>query len=571
VATSRLACIGIAALLALPAAAQEVPIYGSLDRVHPVWAPNGMVASQEGIATRIGVEVLEAGGNAVDAAVAVGFALAVTLPRAGNLGGGGFMIVHQAESGETVAIDYRETAPGAAHRDMYLAADGEPDPQLSRFSHLAAGVPGTVAGMALALERYGTMSLADALAPAIRLAEQGFPVSVDLAESLRGLEQRMRAWPATEAIFYKGEGFHAPGEVFVQEDLARTLRLIAEEGTAAFYEGEIADLIVAEMERHGGMITHEDLAAYEALVREPVRGTYRGHEIASMPPPSSGGIHLVQILNILEDYPITEMGALGADTIHHMAEAMKLAFADRAEYLGDLDFVDVPVDGLVSKDYAAEQRELIDPLRATPAETIKPGDPFRYESPDTTHYSVVDEDGNAVSNTYTINFSYGSGIVVEGAGFLLNNEMDDFAAKPGEPNAYGLVQGERNAVEAGKRPLSSMTPTIVLRDGRPFLVTGSPGGPRIITTTLQVVMNVIDHGMNVAEATVAPRVHHQWLPDQLRVETGLSPDTIRILAERGHDVSVQDAMGSTQSILVGDGFLLGSSDPRRPDALTAGH
>lgn len=570
--TVRALVFSLALAFAGNAPAQETAIFSGMDRVHPVWAERGMVATQEATATRVGVEILEQGGNAVDAAVAVGFALAVTLPRAGNLGGGGFMLVHLAESGETLALDYRETAPAAAHRDMYLDADGEPDPQLSRFSHKAAGVPGTVAGLALALERYGTMSLEEAIAPAIRLAAEGITVSADLHDSLAGLRERLQRWPQTAAVFYKDDGaLYSPGETLVQPDLARTLRRIAEDGPQAFYRGEIAELIVAEMERGGGLITRADLATYEPVVREPVRGTYRGYEIASMPPPSSGGIHLVQILNILEADPIGELGFGGADTLHRMAEAMKLAFADRSEYLGDSDFVDVPVAGLTSRDYAQALRERIDPLRATPAESIRPGDPWGYESPDTTHFSVVDAEGNAVSNTYTINFSYGSGILVEGAGFLLNNEMDDFAAKPGEPNAYGLVQGEANAIEGNKRPLSSMTPTLVLADGRPFLVTGSPGGPRIITTTLQVIMNVVDHGMNIAEATHAPRIHHQWLPDELRIETGFSPDTLRILEARGHRIALDDAMGSTQSILVRDGLLLGASDPRRPGALTAGH
>ena len=542
------------------------------DLIHPVYGENGMIATEEAEASRIGLEVLRSGGNAVDAAATVAFALAVTLPRAGNIGGGGFMLVHDAEAGETVAIDYREKAGGRAHRDMFLDAAGEADPEKSRYSGLAVGVPGTVAGMALALERYGTISLADALEPAIELAEQGITVSADLADSLKGMQDRLQRWPSSTAVFYKDGGVpYEPGEILVQRDLAASLRLIAEQGPGAFYDGPIAERIVAAVGRAGGHLSLDDFRRYEAVVREPVRGDYRGFEVVSMPPPSSGGVHLVQLLNTLEGFPIGFLGHNGADTIHLMAEAMKLAYADRAEYLGDPDFVDVPVAALTSEAYAAHLRSLIRRGRTMPAAEIGPGDLSPYESPETTHFSIVDAAGNAVANTYTINFSYGTGVVAEGTGILLNNELDDFSAKPGVPNAYGLIGGDANAVAPGKRPLSSMSPTIVLRDGEPFLVTGSPGGPRIITTTLQIIMNVIDHGMNIAEATYAPRVHHQWLPDELRIEEGLSPDTIRVLEQKGHDVVLGDAMGSTQSIMVTASGLFGSSDPRTPGALTLGY
>jgi gamma-glutamyltranspeptidase/glutathione hydrolase len=456
---------------------------------------------------------------------------------------------------------------------MFLDAAGNADPNLSRWSGLAVGVPGTVAGLALALERYGTLSLAEAVAPAIRLAEEGVTVTADLAQSLQDNEEALKKWPSSAAIFFKPDGSpYEPGDTLVQADLAKSLRAIAEGGPEAFYKGETARLIAAEMERSGGLITTEDLAAYEAVVREPVRGTYRGHEIVSMPPPSSGGVHVVQILNILEDFPIGFLGHNSAETIHLMAEAMKLAYADRSEYLGDSDFVDVPVAGITSKDYAATLRGKISRNRATPSATIKPSDPAPFESDQTTHFSVIDKDGNAVANTYTINFSYGTGLVAEGTGILLNNEMDDFSAKPGVPNAYGLIGGDANAVEPGKRPLSSMSPTLVLKDGEVLLATGSPGGSRIITTVLQVIMNVIDHGMNVAEASIAPRIHHQWLPDELRIEEGVSPDTIGLLEAKGHVVRVQEVMGSTQSILRReDGILFGASDPRRSSALTAGY
>jgi gamma-glutamyltranspeptidase / glutathione hydrolase len=562
-----------ALLIVAPAAlAQQSPVYGERDLVHPVYGQNGMVATEEATATRIGLEVLQNGGNAVDAAATVAFALAVTLPSAGNLGGGGFMLVHDAETGETVAIDYREKAGGRASRDMFLDEAGEADPEKSRYSGLAVGVPGTVAGMALALERYGTISLVEALAPAIELAERGITVSEHLATSLAGAQDRLRKWPSSAKVFYKAGGVaYRPGETLVQGDLATSLRLIAQQGPKAVYGGPIGEKIVAAVVRAGGHLTIDDFRSYEAAVREPVRGDYRGFEIVSMPPPSSGGVHIVQILNTLEGFPIGFLGAGGAETVHFMTEAMKLAYADRSEYLGDPDFVDVPVAALTSKEYAAHLGGLIRRGRARPAVEIGPGDLAPYESPETTHFSIVDAAGNAVANTYTINFSYGTGLVAEGTGILLNNELDDFSAKPGVPNAYGLIGGDANAVAPHKRPLSSMAPTIVLAKGAPFLVTGSPGGPRIITTTLQIIMNVIDHGMNIAEATHAPRVHHQWLPDQLRIEDGLSPDTVRLLEQMGHDVVASDAIGSTQSIMVTAAGLFGSSDPRTPGALTLGY
>jgi gamma-glutamyltranspeptidase / glutathione hydrolase len=574
VISAALASVMFLALLLVAAAAavaQQGAIYSERDLVHPVHGQNGMVATQEAEATRIGLEVLQNGGNAVDAAVTVAFALAVTLPSAGNIGGGGFMIVHDAASGETVAIDYREKAGGKAFRDMFLDQAGEADPEKSRYSGLAVGVPGTVAGLVLALERYGTIGLAEALAPAIELAEQGITVSEDLAASLEDMRDRLEKWPSSTRIFYKAGGApYRPGDTLVQRDLATSLRLLAEQGPKAVYGGPIGAKIVAEVARAGGHLTIDDFRDYEAVVRAPVRGDYRGYEIVSMPPPSSGGVHIVQILNTLEGFPIGFLGHNGAETIHLMAEAMKLAYADRSEYLGDPDFVDVPVAALTSEAYAEHLRSLISRGRARPAAEIGPGDLAPYESPETTHFSIVDAAGNAVANTYTINFSYGTGLVAEGTGILLNNELDDFSAKPGVPNAYGLIGGDANAVAPDKRPLSSMSPTIVLADGEPFLVTGSPGGSRIITTVLQVIMNVVDHGMNIAEATHAPRIHHQWLPDELRIEEGLSPDTVRLLEQMGHTVSVQDAMGSTHSIMVTEAGLFGSSDPRTPGALTLG-
>jgi gamma-glutamyltranspeptidase/glutathione hydrolase len=550
----------------------DVPIYSQRDIIHPVVATQGMVSTQESRATTIGLDILQQGGNAVDAGVAVGFALAVTLPRAGNLGGGGFMLVYDAKAKETVAIDFREMAPASAHRDMFLDEQGDADAELSRYSYLAVGVPGTVAGLALALERYGTLSLKEVIAPAIELAEQGITVSEDLSNSLKAVKERMAPWPASMEIFFKPNGVpYEPGETLIQKNLAASLRTIAEQGIEAFYQGNIAQKIAADMTANGGLITLEDLKNYRPVVRKPVRGRYRGYDIVSMPPPSSGGIHLIQILNLLEHYPISELGHNSAASIHRMAESMKLAYADRSEYLGDPDFVEVPINGLISKDYAAELVKEIDTQRVRPAEEIKPGDPLPFESTETTHYSVVDRAGNAVATTYTLNFSYGSGITANGTGILLNNEMDDFSAKPGVPNAYGLIGGDANAVESSKRPLSSMTPTLVFKDNKLFLVTGSPGGSRIITTVLQIIMNIIDHDMNIAEATIAPRIHHQWLPDELWVEEGLSPDTLAELKDLGHTLEVSDAMGATQSILRLPGRITGFSDTRRPGGLTAGY
>jgi gamma-glutamyltranspeptidase/glutathione hydrolase len=555
------------------AVAQEFPIHSSDDIFHPIIAKNGMIATQEDLATQAGLEVLKEGGNAVDAAVTIGFTLAVTLPHAGNLGGGGFMLVHMGENDETIAIDYREKAPLAATRDMFLNENGEVDPQKTRFSHLAVGVPGTVSGLILALEKYGTISLERALQPAIELAENGFPVDEDLRVSLRFAKKQMQASPASREIFYKQNGSpYEVGDILVQKDLAESLKQIAQEGKDAFYRGEIADRIVDEMEANNGLITKEDLAKYKPVIRQPIRGNYRGYQIYSMPPPSSGGVHLVEMLNILERFPLRSLGHNTAQTIHLMAETMKLAYADRFKYMGDTDFVEVPIKRLISKDYADELSEKINRDRATPSREILPenGD-FIEESTETTHYSVVDKDGNAVSNTYTLNFSFGTGITVPGTGILLNNQMDDFTAKPGVPNAFRLIGGEANAIEPEKRMLSSMTPTIVMKDGKPFLVTGSPGGSRIITTVLQIIINAIDHRMNIAEATNAVRVHHQWFPDELQVERDLNGDTVRLLTEKGHNVVLGGATGSTQSIMSVDGILSGASDPRKPGALTLGY
>lgn len=532
-----------------------------------------MVASQEELASKIGVEILKQGGNAVDAGVAVGFALAVTLPRAGNIGGGGFMMIYDAKKKRTFALDYREMAPVKAYKDMYLDESGNAVEELSRFHGLAVGVPGTVAGLITALENYGSMDLKTVMAPAIKLAEQGIIVTPDLYTSLQSAKERLQKWDSSKPVFFKdgGQSDYQIGDKLIQNDLANSLKLIAKNGRDGFYKGKTAKAIADSVTAAGGLMTIEDLESYKAVIREPVMGSYRGYSIASMPPPSSGGIHIIQILNILENYRIGEMGHNTAETIHVMAEAMKLAYADRAEYLGDPDFVKVPMKGLTNKDYAHSLQQQISQDKARPAKDIKHGQPMPYESDQTTHFSVMDKDGNVISNTYTLNFSYGTGMVANGTGILLNNEMDDFSAKPGVPNGYGLIGGEANAVQGGKRPLSSMSPTLVFKNGKPILATGSPGGSRIITTTLQIIMNVIDHKMNIAEATHAVRVHHQWLPDELRIEKGLNQDTIKLLQAKGQNVVEKGAMGSTQSIMYTDKGFFGSSDPRTPSALTTGY
>ena len=538
---------------------------------HPVIARQGMVVSQRKIASQVGADILAQGGNAVDAAVATGFALAVTLPRAGNLGGGGFMLVYLADTGKTLALDYREMAPALASRDMFLNEVGDVDQKKARYSALSSGVPGTVAGFAYALETYGTMSLEQVMKPAIRLAERGFAVPWDLAEILKVRKTALTRHPETAKIFYKPNGdFYEPGEILKQKDLAKTLKAIVKEGPDAFYGGSIGKLVVAEMARQGGVISLDDLKNYKVQNRTPVTGTYRGFDIVSMPPSSSGGVHIIEMLNILEQYPIKDYGANSAQTIHLMAEAMKLAYADRSEYLGDEDFYDVPIAGLTSKAYAKQLVEGIQIDKARPSSDIKPGQPAPFESPDTTHYSVADKFGNVVANTYTLNFSFGSGIMVTGAGFLMNNEMDDFSAKPGVANGFGLIGREANAIEPGKRPLSSMTPTLIFKDGAPYVVTGSPGGSRIITTVLQLLVNVMDHDMNIAEATVQPRFHHQWLPDSLQLEPGHSFDTETKLKSMGHNVTSSASQGSLQSIMIDKGLFFGASDTRRPGAGAVG-
>lgn len=559
-----------AVVLSTSAAGQpsDSPVIRYEDLTHPALGSSGMVAAQNRLAAQVGAEVLADGGNAVDAAIAVGFSLAVTLPRAGNLGGGGFMLIHDAAGNSNVAIDYREMAPLRATRDMYLDDSGDVDPVRSKFSHLASGIPGTVAGLYEAHRKYGRLPWKRLLKPAIRQARKGVVISYDLAGLLKSRKESLCRNAAACGYFYKKGGVpYEAGELFVQKDLANTLRLIAKHGPSTFYEGAIAELIDAEMRRGGGYVDSASLKSYKPSMRQVVRGTYRGYEIVTMPPPSSGGVHLIQMLNILENFPVTEMGAGAADSIHLLAEVMRLAYADRSKHLGDPDFYPVPIEWLTSKDYARKLAATIDMTVARKSEDVAPGIAPAPESEDTTHFSVIDADGNVVSNTYTLNFSFGSGIAIPGAGFLMNNEMDDFVSKPGIPNAFGLLGGEANSVQALKRPLSSMTPTIVFSDGEPWFATGSPGGSRIITSVLQMVVNAIDHGMNLAEAASAPRMHHQWFPDVLQLESGFSPDTIALLKERGHDLqSSRSSMGSVQTVGFRDGVFRGASDPRRPNA-----
>ena len=544
----------------------------------PVRARHGMVASTNEVASRVGVDIMKRGGNAVDAAIAVAFALQVTHPAAGNLGGGGFMMI-RLRDGRTTAIDYREMAPAAAHRDVYLDKNGNliEGEGGSLVGYRAAGVPGTVRGMELALKKYGSGKLtwAQLVEPSRRLAASGFTVTYELARSLYNNREYLSQYAETKRIYLKGGQFYKEGELFRQPELAATFARLQRFGPNEFYTGETARLIVADMKRNNGLMTMEDLRGYVAKERTPVRGNYRGHEIISMPPPSSGGAVLIEMLNILEGFDLQKTEAGSSDRYHLMAEAMRRAFADRAEYMGDTDFVKVPVPGLIDKAYAATLRASINTDRASTSAEVRAGRPAGYESDETTHFTVVDAQGNAVSNTYTLNNSYGSAAVAKGTGLLLNDEMDDFAAKPGTPNMYGLIQGERNAVAPKKRPLSAMTPTIVLRkDGSLWFTVGSPGGPTIINTVLCIITNVIDYDMNIQQAIDFPRIHHQWLPDELVGEPfGLSGDTQRALTSKGHKLAKLRYLGDAEGIMIEEktGMRLGATDPRRSDGQAVGY
>jgi gamma-glutamyltranspeptidase/glutathione hydrolase len=570
-----LAAVTLLAVFVEPAVAQEQhhgytpPAAGT---THAVVAQHGMVVSQEKLGARVGADVLKRGGNAVDAAVATAFAMAVTYPRAGNIGGGGFMVIHLAERNEDIAIDYREMAPAATTRDIFLGNDGKPDITKSRDSALGIGVPGTVAGLSLALEKYGSgkFTLAQLLQPAIDLARDGFPLADDVADTLASGQRRLSRWPSSPQMLSHADGtpLHE-GDLLVQPDLAATLSAIAAQGPRGFYQGPVAEKIAKAVRDAGGIMTTDDLKSYQAVIRTPVRGTYRGYDIVSMPQPSSGGVVLLESLNILEGFPMPEMKQGSATSLHLLIEAMKRAYADRARYLGDPAFVNAPIATLIAKDYAAKQRASIDLDHATPWTDALSATP-PHEGSNTTHFSVVDAYGNAVSSTYTLNFSYGVGLVAGGTGVLLNNELDDFTAAPGASNAFGLVGFEANLPGPGKRPLSSMTPTIVLKDGKPVLVTGSPGGSRIISTVLQVVVNVLDYHMDVEDAVAAPRLHHQWLPDEVRIERGFPDDVIAALRAMGHTVVEPMGQTSANSIAVTATGLEGAPDPRSRGAEAAG-
>jgi gamma-glutamyltranspeptidase/glutathione hydrolase len=530
----------------------------------PVKALNGMVVSSDSLATQVGVEILKKGGNAVDAAVAVGFALAVTYPQAGNIGGGGFMVIRMA-NGESVTIDFREKAPMKASENMFLDENGNFVPEKSQVGHLSVGVPGSVAGLLLALEKYGTMSRREVLEPAIELAEKGFIVNEGLANAFKNAFEHFKKFPSTMRYFSKNGQPYSAGDRLVQKDLAKVLKLIRDKGRDGFYKGKVADLIVEEMKRGGGLITYEDLENYQPVLRKPVVGNYRGYEIISMGPPSSGGVCLIELLNILENFDLKKYGFGSSYTIHYLVEAMKRVYADRAEYLGDPDFVQIPLDKLLSKEYAKELASEIDTFYATPSSRIIRSVSPTSEGVHTTHYSVVDRWGNVVAVTTTINSYFGSMVAVDGAGFFLNNEMDDFSAKPGAPNQFGLLGSKANSIQPGKRMLSSMTPTIVLKNGKPFLVLGSPGGSTIITSVLQVILNVVDFGMNIQEAVDSPRIHHQWYPDQIFFERrGLPRDVIENLERRGHKlVERAGYQGEVQAILIDEnGVKYGAVDPR---------
>lgn len=537
----------------------------------PLSAKHGMVASVSEIASRIGVETMQKGGNAVDAACAVAFALAVVWPEAGNLGGGGFMLIRKAD-GTMEAIDYRERAPLAATRDMYLDPNGNVIEEASSYGHKAVAVPGTVAGLALAMKRHGKLRWQDAIEPARKLAEKGFILSPYVVQRMRPHEETLSRDPETSRVFLRNKKIYEVGERLIQPDLAKTLARLRTHGPREFYEGETARLIVSDMKQNGGLITSKDLREYEPTIRKPLHGTYRGYEIITMSPPSSGGVALIQMLNMLETFDLASKGHYSSDYFHTLVEVMKRAFADRAAFLADPDFVTVPVEKLISKEYALDAVKTIDPGKATPANQIQSAKISKAEPQNTTHFSIVDAEGTIVSNTYTLNDSFGSGVTVPGAGFLLNNEMDDFTSKPGVPNLFGLLQSEANAIVPRKRPLSSMTPVIVLKGDQPYFAIGSAGGSTIINTVLRIIVSIIDFRMDLQQAIDEPRFHHQWMPDEIYFEPfGINKDTRNALEGRGHKFAPKyffsdtDYMGDAQGILIDPltGIRFGASDPRR--------
>lgn len=537
--------------------------------VHPAVSNSGMVVSQHYLATEVGKTILDQGGNAIDASVAVAFALAVVLPRAGNIGGGGFLVLHNAEENKNYALDYREMAPAAADRDMYLNEDGSVNKSTSRLGYLAGGIPGTVAGMWEAHQKFGSMPWKDLLKPAIQLAQAGFKVSPFMADSINRAHSSMKDYPSTVEIFFP-EFPIKPNHNLVQKDLAATLKRIAQNGKDGFYKGKTAKMFAAAMKKNNGLITEDDLKNYKAVWRDPLVGNYKDFKIVTMPPPSSGGVHLIQMLNVLSNFDLKKLGHNSRDYTLLLTEVMKYAYADRSKYLGDPDFYEVPVSKLIDQAYAASIANSISIGKTTSSDEISPGAMLPTEGMETTHFSISDKFGNTVSNTYTINSSYGAKVVVEGLGFLLNNEMDDFAAAPGIPNQFGLLGGEANKIEPYKRPLSSMTPSIVFFQGKPYLITGSPGGSRIITTVLQMILNVIEFEMEVSDATVQPRIHHQWKPDVLGLEKGFNSSVIELLMQSPQKIYLHSPGTSLESIVLKNAYHYGFGDTRRPDSLAKG-
>ena len=528
---------------------------------------DGVVVTQHYLATEIGENILAQGGNAYDAAIAVGFALAVVLPRAGNIGGGGFMVIYDEDSNDTYAIDYREKAPAASFRDMYLDENGEFDILKSTFGYNAIGVPGTVHGFWSVHQRFGSLPWADLIHPAIILAERGFVMSDYMAQTLNNYSEKMSYYDETRNIFLRNYP-NLKDSRLIQNDLAKTLKRIQKDGLNGFYSGETALLIAADMKENGGLITEQDLLDYRSIWRDPIKGTYRGRTIVTMPPPSSGGIHLIQMLNILENFELGSYEHNSYQYVSLLSETMKYAYADRSEYLGDPDFFEVPISKITAKEYAKIISASIEELGVLPSSKINPGMYINPESNETTHFSIADKFGNVISNTYTINSAFGSGVTIKGTGILMNNEMDDFSGQPGVPNQFGLLGGIANEIEPAKRPLSSMTPTIVFDNGDPFLAIGSPGGSRIITAVLQIILNVIDFEQSLEEATDSKRVHHQWYPDDIDIEE--TYNQINELMDLGYKIDIIDTATCTQSIMIDDGEFIGVSDLRRPDSLALG-
>ena len=547
----------------------ESKIFNSQAIVHPEIGANGMVVTQHYLATDVGHAILQKGGNAYDASIAVAFALAVVLPRAGNIGGGGFMLIHDGVTNKNYSIDYREIAPAKATKDMYLNTDGSVNKKRSTQGALAIGVPGTVYGMWEVHQKFGSLPWKELIKPAIDLASNGFKVSPFMADALNGRYKKLGQFKNFKKIFY-AEYPVIMNSRLVQPELARTLKIIATKGVAGFYEGEIATLIADYMKKNNGLITKSDLANYRPVWREPIQGSYRDFQILTMPPPSSGGIHIIQMLNILEHYDLVSMGHNSPRYAALLTEVMKYAYADRSKYLGDPDFFDVPVNQLISKAYAKNIHQLITLDKITPSADILPGNALPHESLDTTHFSVADKNGNVVSNTYTLNSGFGSGVVINGTGVLMNNEMDDFVSSPGVPNQFGLVGGEANKIEPFKRPLSSMTPTIVFHDSKPIIATGSPGGSRIITAVLQFLLNTLDFKMEISDATVVPRIHHQWKPDVLMLEKGFDIQHIESIKGFNQKVYISGPGTSLESLEIKNNLFYGFGDTRRPDSKAKG-